>query len=49
MAFVAIGSRTVGSEFLQRVFVVPNLRVMAQADLAESLEDELFALHESLD
>ena len=36
------------ASFLQRVFIVPNVRVMAQADLAESLEDELFALRESL-
>ncbi|MDX1488668.1 MAG: DUF3375 domain-containing protein, partial [Acidiferrobacterales bacterium] len=34
--------------FLQRVFVAPNVRVMAQADLAEALEDELFALRERL-
>ncbi|WP_137937877.1 DUF3375 domain-containing protein [Chitinivorax sp. B] len=37
----------VGS-FLQRVFVLPNVRAMAQADLAEVLEDELFALRERL-
>ncbi|MDP2787965.1 MAG: DUF3375 domain-containing protein [Pseudomonadota bacterium] len=34
------------ASFLQRVFVAPNVRVMAQADLAEALEDELFALRE---
>jgi len=34
--------------FLQRVFITPNLRVMAQADLAEALEDELFALRQQL-
>jgi len=34
--------------FLQRVFITPNLRVMAQADLTEALEDELFALRERL-
>lgn len=34
--------------FLQRVFVAPNRRVMAQADLAEALDDELFALREQL-
>lgn len=34
--------------FLERVFIVPNVRVMAQADLAEALEDELFALREQL-
>ncbi len=30
--------------FLHRVFVAPNVRVMAAADLAEALEDELYAL-----
>jgi len=34
--------------FLHRVFVAPNVRVMREADLAEMLEDELFALHEQL-
>ena len=34
--------------FLQRVFVATNVRVMAQADLSEALEDELFALRERL-
>ncbi|MEY4506568.1 MAG: hypothetical protein RL297_1146 [Pseudomonadota bacterium] len=32
------------ASFLQRVFVVPNVRVMAAADLAEALEDDLYAL-----
>ena len=32
------------ASFLQRVFLTPNVRVMAQADLAEALEDELFGL-----
>ena len=32
--------------FLHRVFIVPNVRIMAQADLSEALEDELFALRE---
>lgn len=36
------------ASFLRRVFIVPNVRVKVQADLAESLEDELFALRESL-
>jgi hypothetical protein len=36
------------ASFLQRVFIVPNVRGMAQADLAEALEDELFALRERL-
>lgn len=34
--------------FLHRVFVAPNVRVMSAADLAEALEDELFALREQL-
>ena len=36
------------ASFLQRVFIAPNIRVMAQADLAEALEDELFGLRERL-
>lgn len=36
------------SSFLHRVFVRPNVRVMAEADLAEALEDELFVLREQL-
>lgn len=36
------------ASFLHRVFVAPNVRVMAQADLAEALEDELFALRQRL-
>jgi hypothetical protein len=36
------------ASFLHRVFVVPNVRVMNAADLAEALEDELFALRERL-
>ncbi|WP_347259158.1 DUF3375 domain-containing protein, partial [Methylocaldum sp.] len=36
------------ASFLHRVFVAPNVRVMAQADLAEALEDELFGLRERL-
>ena len=36
------------ASFLQRVFIEPNERVMAQADLVEKLEDELFALRERL-
>ncbi len=34
--------------FLHRVFIVSNRREMAQADLAEALEDELFVLRERL-
>ncbi|MCZ4314070.1 DUF3375 domain-containing protein [Comamonadaceae bacterium G21597-S1] len=36
------------ASFLQRVFVAPNVRVMAAADLAEALEDELYALRQLL-
>jgi hypothetical protein len=36
------------ASFLQRVFITPNVRVMAQADLTEALEDTLFALRETL-
>ena len=32
------------ASFLHRIFVAPNVRVMAAADLAEVLEDELYAL-----
>ena len=35
------------ASFLHRAFIVPNIRVMAQADLAEALDDELFALRET--
>jgi hypothetical protein len=34
------------ASFLHRVFIAPNVREMAQIDLAEALEDELFALRE---
>ena len=34
--------------FLHRVFVVPNARGIAAVDLAEALEDELFAAREQL-
>ncbi len=36
------------ASFLHRVFLVPNLRNLAQADLVEALEDELFALRDQL-
>jgi len=36
------------ASFLHRVFVVPNVRVMAAADLAEALTDELYALRQHL-
>ncbi|KJS00145.1 MAG: hypothetical protein VR65_14110 [Desulfobulbaceae bacterium BRH_c16a] len=34
------------ASFLHRVFIEPNVRQMGQADLAEALEDELFALRD---
>jgi Protein of unknown function (DUF3375) len=34
------------ASFLNRIFVVPNVRVMPAADLAEALEDELYALRQ---
>ncbi|MBK9085679.1 MAG: DUF3375 domain-containing protein [Sterolibacteriaceae bacterium] len=36
------------ASFLHRVFVAPNVRVTAAADLAEALEDELYALRQYL-
>ncbi len=36
------------ASFLHRSFITPNVRVMAQADLAEALEDTLFGLREQL-
>lgn len=36
------------ASFLHRVFIAPNVRVLSQADMAEALEDELFALRERL-
>lgn len=34
--------------FLHRVFIMPNVRNLSQADLVEALEDELFGLREQL-
>lgn len=34
--------------FLHRVFIAPNMRIMAQADLVEALDDALFALREQM-
>jgi len=36
------------ASFLYHAFIAPNVRVMAQADLAEKLEDQLFDLRERL-
>jgi flagellar motility protein MotE (MotC chaperone) len=33
--------------FLHRVFIVPNVRIIGQADLVERLEDELFSLRQN--
>jgi flagellar motility protein MotE (MotC chaperone) len=43
---LAAESAALVASFLHRVFVVPNRRVIAQADLAEALEDTLFSLRE---
>ena len=34
------------ASFLNRAFIAPNERVLAQSDLAEALEDELYAIRE---
>ncbi len=36
------------ASFLERVFIQPNQRLIAQSELAEALEDDLFALREQL-
>jgi len=36
------------ASFLQRVFIAPNERVIAQADLVEALNDDLYGLRERL-
>jgi hypothetical protein len=36
------------ASFLHPVFIVPNERVLGQANMAEALEDDLFVLRESL-
>lgn len=36
------------ASFFYRVFIAPNVRTMAQADLSEALEDELFGLRERM-
>ena len=43
---LAADSAPLVASFLHRVFVVPNVRTMGQADLAAALEDTLFALRE---
>mgnify|MGYP000208605185 CR=1 FL=1 len=36
------------ASFLHRAFIAPNVRVLPAADLAEALEDELFAIREQI-
>ncbi len=43
---LAAESAALVASFLHQVFVMPNRRVIAQADLAEALEDTLYALRE---
>lgn len=43
---LAADSAPLVASFLHRVFVVPNVRVMAQSNLVESLEDTLYGLRE---
>jgi hypothetical protein len=43
---LAAESAPLVASFLHRVFVVPNRRVMPQAELAEALEDTLYAVRE---
>ena len=45
---LAADSAPLVASFLHRVFVVPNVRVMAQSNLVESLEDTLYGLREQL-
>ena len=43
---LAADSAPLVASFLHRVFVLPNVRVMAQSNLAEALEDTLYELRE---
>ena len=45
---LAADSAPLVASFLHRVFVVPNVRVMAQSSLVQSLEDTLYGLREQL-
>jgi hypothetical protein len=45
---LAADSAPLVASFLHRVFVVPNVRVMAQSNLAEALEDTLYGLRQLL-
>lgn len=44
VAAVEFATRPLIASFLHRAFIGPNERVIAQADLVEKLEDELFTL-----
>jgi hypothetical protein len=43
---LAADSAALVASFLRRVFITPNVRVMAQADLVEALDDTLYGLRE---
>jgi len=43
---LASGHAPLVVSFLHRVFVLPNVRVISEADITEALEDELFSLRE---
>jgi Protein of unknown function (DUF3375) len=45
---MAADSAPLVASFLHRVFVVPNVRVIAQSNLVEALEDTLYGLREQL-
>lgn len=45
---LAADSAALVASFLHRVFIIPNVRVMAQADLVEALNDTLYGLRERL-
>lgn len=45
---LAADSAPLVASFLHRAFVVPNVRVMAQSSLVQSLEDTLYGLREQL-
>ena len=45
---LAADSAALVASFLHRVFITPNVRVMAQADLVEALNDTLYGLRERL-
>jgi hypothetical protein len=45
---LAADSASLVASFLHRVFMVPNVRVVAQSNLSEALEDTLYGLREQL-